>query len=162
MTWPIWLPCEITLKNMGKLTRTKPQQNTNHVHNSWDLLQMQHDGSVQNCLVSIINALEMLQSCTKPSRWFHPSVILCKTSNHNSLKTTWIFFPYPSLISLYPTFPIPHFRYTPISDHFVNAPGQWETTLQCDVVSHWLDAFTKWSLPNLPYPHPPFQYTLCP
>ena len=31
-------------------------------------------------------------------------------------------------------------------DHFVNAPSQWETTLHCNVVSHWLGAFTKWSL----------------
>ena len=29
-------------------------------------------------------------------------------------------------------------------DHFVNAPSQWETMLQCNVVSHWLGA--KWSL----------------
>ena len=27
----------------------------------------------------------------------------------------------------------------------VHAPSQWETTLQCNVVSHWLGAFTKWS-----------------
>ena len=26
------------------------------------------------------------------------------------------------------------------------APSQWETTLQCNVVSHWLGAYTKWSL----------------
>ena len=26
------------------------------------------------------------------------------------------------------------------------APNQWETTLQCNVVSHWLGTFTKWSL----------------
>ena len=31
-------------------------------------------------------------------------------------------------------------------DHFVYAPSQWETTLQCNVVSHWLGAFTKWAL----------------
>ena len=31
-------------------------------------------------------------------------------------------------------------------DHFVNAPSQWETTLHRNVVSHWLGAFTKWSL----------------
>ena len=29
---------------------------------------------------------------------------------------------------------------------FVNAPSQWETTLQCNVVSHWLCAFTKLTL----------------
>ena len=26
------------------------------------------------------------------------------------------------------------------------APSQWETTLQCNVVSHWLSAYTKWPL----------------
>ena len=31
-------------------------------------------------------------------------------------------------------------------NHFVYAPSQWETTLQCNVVSHWLGAFTTWSL----------------
>ena len=29
---------------------------------------------------------------------------------------------------------------------FVYAPSQWETTLHCTVVSHWLGAFTNWSL----------------
>ena len=32
------------------------------------------------------------------------------------------------------------------SDHFLYAPSQWETTLQCNVVSHWLGALMKWSL----------------
>ena len=29
--------------------------------------------------------------------------------------------------------------------HFVYVPSQWEMTLQCNI-SHWLGAFTKWSL----------------
>ena len=33
-------------------------------------------------------------------------------------------------------------------DHFVHAPSQWETTLQCNVVSHWLGACAKWSRHN--------------
>ena len=32
---------------------------------------------------------------------------------------------------------------------FVYALNQWETTLQCTVVSHWLGAYTKWSLISL-------------
>ena len=32
-------------------------------------------------------------------------------------------------------------------DHFVYAPSQWEATLPCNVVSHWLGAYTKWSPP---------------
>ena len=31
-------------------------------------------------------------------------------------------------------------------DHFVIVPSQWWTTLHCKVVSHWVDAYTKWSL----------------
>ena len=31
-------------------------------------------------------------------------------------------------------------------DHFVYAPSQCETTFQCNVVSHWLGACTKWFL----------------
>ena len=31
-------------------------------------------------------------------------------------------------------------------DHFVDAPSQKETTLHCNVVSHWLGAYIKWSL----------------
>ena len=31
-------------------------------------------------------------------------------------------------------------------DHYVYVPSQWETTLQCNVVSHWLGVYTKWSL----------------
>ena len=31
-------------------------------------------------------------------------------------------------------------------DHFAYANSQWETTLQCDVVSQGLGALTKWSL----------------
>ena len=31
-------------------------------------------------------------------------------------------------------------------DHFVYAPSQSETTLHCNVISHWLAAYTKWSL----------------
>ena len=30
-------------------------------------------------------------------------------------------------------------------DHFVYVPSQWEM-LQCNTVSHWLGAYTKWSL----------------
>ena len=31
-------------------------------------------------------------------------------------------------------------------DHFVYAPSQWETTLQCNVVFHWLGTCTGWCL----------------
>ena len=30
--------------------------------------------------------------------------------------------------------------------NFVYVPSQWEPTLQCNVASHWLGAYTKWSL----------------
>ena len=31
-------------------------------------------------------------------------------------------------------------------NHFVYALSQWETTLHCNVASHWLGTYTKWSL----------------
>ena len=41
-------------------------------------------------------------------------------------------------------------------DPFVNVPIQWEMTLQCNAVSHWLGTFTKWPLR---YPHAFWQLT---
>ena len=34
-------------------------------------------------------------------------------------------------------------------DNFFNVPSQWETMLQSNIVSYWLDTFTKWSLPHI-------------
>ena len=39
-----------------------------------------------------------------------------------------------------------HFLSARYRDHFVYAPSQWETTLLSNVISHWLGAYTKWSL----------------
>ena len=33
-----------------------------------------------------------------------------------------------------------------IRDNFVYAPSQWETTLHCNGFSHWLGVYTKWPL----------------
>ena len=33
-----------------------------------------------------------------------------------------------------------------IKDHFVYAPSQWKGMLLCNIVSHWLDAYKKWSM----------------
>ena len=64
----------------------KAQQSKNRVHISWDILycgfvsvcvtessekQNHVDGFVQDCSNSIANALEILQSCTKPSIWYY-------------------------------------------------------------------------------------------
>ena len=35
---------------------------------------------------------------------------------------------------------------TMFRDHPVFAPSQWETTLQCNTICHWLSAYTDWSL----------------
>ena len=32
----------------------------------------------------------------------------------------------------------------PCRDNSLYAPSQWETTLHCNAVSNWLDAYTKW------------------
>ena len=31
-------------------------------------------------------------------------------------------------------------------NHFVYAPSQWETALHCNIASHWMGTYTKWSL----------------
>ena len=31
-------------------------------------------------------------------------------------------------------------------DHFLYAPSQWETRLQCNVISHWLGTYITWTL----------------
>ena len=36
-------------------------------------------------------------------------------------------------------------RWLRCRDQLVYAPSQWEMTLQCNVVSHWLGILTKWS-----------------
>ena len=41
-------------------------------------------------------------------------------------------------------------KFLSIRDHFVYAANQWEATLQCNVVSHWLGTYTKWSL-SIPF-----------
>ena len=38
-------------------------------------------------------------------------------------------------------------------DHFAHAPSQWETTLRCNIGSHWLGAYTEWSLHYRPTHH---------
>ena len=35
---------------------------------------------------------------------------------------------------------------TILKDCFVNVPSLWETALHCNIVSHWLGTYTKWSL----------------
>ena len=36
--------------------------------------------------------------------------------------------------------------WTKCRDHFVYTPSQWEMMLHCNVFSHWLGAYAKWSL----------------
>ena len=36
-----------------------------------------------------------------------------------------------------------------LRDHFVKSPSQWETTLHCNVVFHWLGKSTKWPLESI-------------
>ena len=77
------------------------------------------DGLLQDCSNSSALAMELLQSCTKPSiLWF----IVCDltVAQNKENVSTW--------------------------DPLVKAPSQWETTQHCNVASHWLCAFIKWSL----------------
>ena len=96
---------------------------------------------MQDCSNSTANVHELRQSSTKPSTYAKEikketcplKLSLCllmtyHTCTHNH-DVAWLKFTYDR-------------------DHFVCVPSQWETTLQCNVVSHWLDAFT-----TLPWRH---------
>ena len=37
-------------------------------------------------------------------------------------------------------------RESGLQDHSVYVSSQWETALQCNTISHWLGAYTEWSL----------------
>ena len=39
-----------------------------------------------------------------------------------------------------------------VKDCFVYAPSQWETTSQCNIVSHWLSTYTIWYKCSRPWP----------
>ena len=59
----------------------------------------------------------------------------------------WNFFLWFSIISskCYP--------YYSARDQFLHGPSQWKTVLQCNILSHWLGAYTKWSLQCSPIYH---------
>ena len=52
-------------------------------------------------------------------------------------------FPVGPTVRSQPVIEVWWYRYR---DHFVHAPSQWQMTLQCNISSHWLGAYTKWSL----------------
>ena len=68
---------------------------------------------------------------------------LCRVVSNRSIELSLYCstFSWTTLTGIY-------WAYTVIRDHFVYVLSQWETTLQCDIVSHWLGAPTKWSLCN--------------
>ena len=58
----IWETVKESIFNQGSKSRGRRWYN-----------QPYNDGLVQDCSNSIANALELLQSCTKPSIWYHTS-----------------------------------------------------------------------------------------
>ena len=100
---------------------------------------------VQKCSISIANAVEILQSCTKAS--------VCSASMWSSLDTVWscdntvnvinaIFCVvrkqwYSYYVPLYPDL---------VRDHSVYVPSHWDIWLHCNAFSHWLGTYTEWHL----------------
>ena len=89
--------------------------------------------------------MELLQSCTKPST--------CPSSHISRREVSVVKYPsgdchWTSLMmsKCSPSYLLPY-GVILIMDrhHFVHAPCQWEMTLQSNIVSHWLGAYTKWS-----------------
>ena len=89
----------------------------------------------QKMLEKIVNWVYLLNIYSTLRQYLNVfSVLLNDTTAHNNDQKVLFH-------NLYKTF-----RYNVRRDNFVYAPSQWETTLKCNVVSDWLDAYTKWSL----------------
>ena len=83
------------------------------------------DGSKQDCSISSANALEILQSCTKPSN--------CLLERKKGNLVRCLFVPWHvSRVTL------DQFTITRADARLV--ASQWETLLQSNAVSHWLGA----------------------
>ena len=56
--------------------------------------------------------------------------------------------PYSAFIKFKCFYRILYWQYIEdyIRNHSVYAPSQWEMALQCNAISHWLGAYTEWSL----------------
>ena len=79
------------------------------------------DGLVQDCSNSIANALELLQSCTKPSTWPYDGLV---QERHNSILTYWSYI-FLTLIHQY---------------------MHWKTR-QCQLHHHWWHQSLCWRQP---------------
>ena len=75
-----------------------------------------------------------------------------KKSSYQNKTKNWIYqnktkkLSYQNKTKQNTTKPEPYAQCCGCRDHFAYVLSQWETMLQCNIVSHWLDANTKWSL----------------
>ena len=72
-----------------------------------------------------------------------PRIILCMCPANER----WHYTVTPSLIGwrIHRMIPARIILY-PCKDHSVYVPSQWEMALHCNAISHWLGAYTEWSL----------------
>ena len=99
------------------------------------------------CIVSILN---ILVSYDDDSVWVQ--LIVCCFCEKMHLEEFLILLTvrwnaWRALVNRFLTSPVPH------RDHFGYKSSHWETTLQCNVASHWLGSYTIWSLPDTMYGH---------
>ena len=70
------------------------------------------------------------------------SIWVCKTYFLPFLKLSWTWYLKSFLVKHKDSFIL----LIGYRAQFVYAPGQWEMMLHCNVISHWLGTYTKWSL----------------
>ena len=64
-------------------------------------------------------------------------------ANHALISVNLICYKRPLVGYIYAVYPIKYIHHVVLKDHSLHALSQWETTLHCNVVSHWLGAYTK-------------------
>ena len=95
------------------------------------------------CLIGIGIPLIKILSCEFP---YLERQYLCWNGRLIIILIRFNFTMKPPLASSYTNIVVFKCEETVFRDHFLYDPSQWETMLQCNIISHWLSACTEWSL----------------
>ena len=103
-----------------------------HIQNQFWLVDISRQRSIN--LIKSCSTCSMSRTPATSQKWGHKTTIIAHVNNKDCLLWhTWLRHLWQGHEAIN------------IRDHFVYTPSQWEMTLQCNVISHWLDAYTRWS-----------------
>ena len=86
--------------------------------------------------------------CKVFARWWLDTNVLSQRGIDKDFHEIYRFRTWPSIMRY--LYNLLHFslldKNADNNDHSLHAPSQWKMALQCNAISHWLDAYTEWSL----------------